>query len=158
MKINKYIIREKRKGFKTYYQILDEFENSITQISFKFSGMMNAVDFGGARYTMKKRSMFSYRHDIFKDGVLICDAGLKNGFSSEWLIQFSKSTIYMKSKLSFKNISFIENENEIAKASRKNKGFKTIFGLAVNENIDAMVLIISLVTRLKQIRATMAAT
>ncbi len=158
MKIKKYIIKEERKGFKTQFNVVDEFEHPVFTILFKpFSGKMSPFEIGGSIYEVKKRSMFSYRHDIYKDGEVICNVGLKNGFSAKWLIQYPEVTIVMSSNLSFKNIDFYIDNNEIGKASRQIKGFKSAFGLAVNEDIDSAVLVISLVNRLMQLRASMAA-
>lgn len=158
MKINKYIIKEERKGFGSKFKIMDEFENELCYISFGgFSGTMKSFEFEGSHYEVRKKSMFSYRHFIFKDGNSICNVGLKNGFSGKWLIEYPDKTIVMTSKMSFYNINFHIGNEDVAKASRKNKRFKTTIGLAVYDDVDAAVLIISLVNRLLQLRSSMAA-
>ncbi len=157
MNIKKYIIKEGRKGFKTTFEIMDEFENPVTRILFNaFSGKMNAIEYDGAVYELRKRSMFSFRHDIFKNGDFVCSVGLKHGFSGTWLIQYPDKTIAMRSNMSFKNINFYLGDDDVAQASRKSKKFKAIFGLAVYEDVDAIVFMISLVNRLMQLRAAMA--
>ena len=61
MKIRKYIILEERKGFKTQFNVMDEFEHPSFTIVFKpFSGKMIPFEIRGTIYELKKRSMFSF--------------------------------------------------------------------------------------------------
>ena len=158
MNIFKYIIKEEKKFFNNLYHILDEFEKPLVSISMNgVTGKIKPVYFNGAIYELKRKSHFSFHTQVYKDGIYLCSIGPKNGFSSAWKIDYDNEKIELKSNLNFNHITVFKENVEVGKISRKTKRFKSIFGMALYEDNDPIVVSFCLIIRLLVLRASMAA-
>ncbi len=157
MNIHKYIIKEEQKFFSYIYHILDEFEKPFLSFEMNgWTGKIKPININGVIYELKRKSHFTFRTEVFKDGIYLCSIGPKNGFSSVWEIDYAHQTIRIKSNLSFNRITIYKDNAELGKVSRQTKRFKSIFGMALYDDVDPVVVAFCLTIRLMVLRASMA--
>lgn len=158
MNIKKYIVKEHHAFFRYKYEVLDESEKFCVAIEMKsMSSQILPFRYKGSLYELKRVSVLSSFHEIYKDGVLIANLAKRNPFNYDFQIEMNDKTYRLDSSWSFKNITVMDGKREVGKVSRKTNWFKSNFGIALSEEIDAIVLMITLFLQLSVMRAAMAA-
>ncbi len=158
MNIKKYKVKEHHKLLKFVYEILDESDKFCVDIEMKsMSSSIVPFRYKGSLYELKRVSVLSSMREIYKDGTLLATLVKRNAFSYDFLIKMDDKTIKLDSNWSFKAITVMEGKREVGKVSRKTNWFKSDFGIALSEDVDPIVLMITLFLQLAVMRAAMAA-
>jgi len=120
-------------------------ENNIALLSLSIKGRkINTVQYNGASYEFKRHTL-NHRTTVYKDGTKLCRVGPVSGY---WEINYSHETIWVKYNYNFRDITIYKDKHELGKVSRKIESKKNIFGLALREELDPLIIAYVLSSRL----------
>lgn len=154
-------IERKLKWFGRLYQVLDDQDQLIYEAkSNSFSKNVTLKDYQGNRILelIKKSAWFKWKYNIFRSGSLISTMVTKNKkFKPVYLFDDAGRHIRVVSNKFFRELTFFENEIEIAKGSRMSQFKGNHYGLALSDQYDyelfiSIIVIIDIIRKTKKIR------